>query len=119
MRAVVQRVREAKVEIEGDVVGRIERGLLVLIAAGDGDSDADLDYAVNKIATLRIFEDDAGKMNLSVEDIGGAILAVSQFPIRPRPWSIALSTRFAPVVCRSRQAGLGPTCRSNWSTMGR
>ena len=81
MRAVVQRVHSARVEVDGDVVGAIERGLLVLLAAGGTDEDADLDYVVHKIASLRIFEDDAGKMNLSVEDIGGQVLLVSQFTL--------------------------------------
>jgi D-tyrosyl-tRNA(Tyr) deacylase len=81
VRAVVQRVHSARVEVDGDVVGAIERGLLVLLAAGGKDEDADLDYVVHKIASLRIFEDDAGKMNLSVEDIGGQVLLVSQFTL--------------------------------------
>lgn len=81
MRAVVQRVSEASVVIDGRTVGAIGRGLLVLLAAGDGDTDVDMAYTVKKIAELRIFEGDAGKMNLSVEGIGGAVLAISQFTL--------------------------------------
>ena len=81
MRAVVQRVSEARVEVDGRVTGRIAGGLLVLVAAGQGDADADVDWMARKVAELRIFEDDAGKMNRSVEDIGGAVLAVSQFTL--------------------------------------
>lgn len=72
---------EAAVRVDGDVVGAIGQGLAVLVAAGEGDTDRDLDYTVSKIAGLRIFEDDAGKMNLSVEDIGGAVLVISQFTL--------------------------------------
>ncbi len=65
----------------GEVVGRIDGGLLVLVGAGDGDGDADLAYVVDKIVGLRIFADDAGKMNRSVIDVGGGILCVSQFTL--------------------------------------
>ncbi|MCB9532444.1 MAG: D-tyrosyl-tRNA(Tyr) deacylase [Myxococcales bacterium] len=81
MRAVVQRVSRARVDIAGETVGAIEEGLLVLIAAGQRDGDKDLEYVTRKIAELRIFEDDDGRMNRSVEDVGGAILAVSQFTL--------------------------------------
>lgn len=81
MRAVVQRVAEASVTVSGRVTGRIGRGLLVLVGAAQGDAEADVDYVVDKVANLRIFEDDAGKMNLSVLDVGGAVLAVSQFTL--------------------------------------
>jgi len=81
MRAVVQRVRSAKVEVAGEVVGAIGKGLLVLIAAGKDDEDADCDYCVHKIAGLRVFADGEGKMNLSVADAGGALLVVSQFTL--------------------------------------
>lgn len=81
MRAVVQRVRRAKVTVGERVTGEIERGLLVLLGAGAGDGAADLDYIVDKTVNLRIFPDDAGKMNRSVLDAGGGVLVVSQFTL--------------------------------------
>ena len=81
MRAVVQRVSEARVLVEGQVVGEIERGLCVLIGAGAVDTEADVSYLVSKLTGLRIFPDDDGKMNLSVMDIGGGVLAISQFTL--------------------------------------
>ncbi len=81
MRAVVQRVSRAKVTVGDDATGEIGHGLLVLLGVGQLDTEADADYLADKIAGLRVFEDDAGKMNLSVVDTGGAILAVSQFTL--------------------------------------
>ena len=81
VRSVVQRVSRARVTVEGQVVGAIERGLLVLVGAGAGDVGADVVYTVDKIANLRIFPDEAGKMNRSVLDVGGAVLVVSQFTL--------------------------------------
>lgn len=81
MRAVVQRVSSAKVTVNGSTAGQIDRGLLVLLGVTQRDSEADADYLAEKIAGLRIFEDDAGKMNLSVTETGGAVLAVSQFTL--------------------------------------
>ena len=81
MRAVVQRVRRASVKVGEEITGEIGRGLLVLLGVAREDTEADADYLAEKIAGLRIFEDDAGKMNLSVMDAGGAVLAVSQFTL--------------------------------------
>jgi D-tyrosyl-tRNA(Tyr) deacylase len=81
MRAVVQRVSCASVVVEGQVVGEIGPGLLVLLGVSTSDANADADYLVDKIAGLRIFEDSDGKMNRSVADVGGAVLAVSQFTL--------------------------------------
>jgi D-tyrosyl-tRNA(Tyr) deacylase len=81
MRAVVQRVREAEVKVRGDEVGRIGRGLVVLVGVGKDDTEKDVDYLIEKVLGLRIFEDSLGKMNLSITDVGGEILAVSQFTL--------------------------------------
>lgn len=81
MRAVVQRVTSAQVTVDGEVVGKIAAGLCVLVGVGQGDSDADAAALAKKIVALRIFEDAAGKMNESVLDQGGALLAVSQFTL--------------------------------------
>lgn len=81
MRAVVQRVSEAQVAVEGDVVGKIQCGLLVLLGVEQGDEEADVRYIANKTAGLRVFVDEAGKMNRSVQEIGGQVLAISQFTL--------------------------------------
>jgi D-tyrosyl-tRNA(Tyr) deacylase len=81
MRAVVQRVSRAKVAVAGEVAGEIGLGLLVLLGVGKQDSEAGADYLADKVVGLRIFEDDAGKMNRSAVDVDGAVLVVSQFTL--------------------------------------
>lgn len=81
MRAVVQRVDRASVTVDNKVVGQVDKGLMVLFGVAPDDTDKDLNYIVGKVAGLRIFEDDQDKMNLSVQDVGGSILAVSQFTL--------------------------------------
>ena len=81
MRAVIQRVTEASVRIDGEVVGQIGQGYMILIGVEVGDEEKDFQYIATKVPNLRIFEDENGKMNLSILDVGGSILAVSQFTL--------------------------------------
>lgn len=81
MRAVVQRAGKAHVEVEGKVVGQIEKGLVVFLGVGDGDGEQDCRYIASKISGLRIFEDEAGRMNCSVQEVGGEVLCISQFTL--------------------------------------
>jgi D-tyrosyl-tRNA(Tyr) deacylase len=81
MRAVLQRVSMAQVQVAGETVGEISDGLLILLGVGGGDNETAADYLAEKIANMRIFEDEAGKMNLSVVDIGGSALVISQFTL--------------------------------------
>src|SRR5688500_12678692 len=120
MRAVVQRVSRASVTVDTRVTGAIERGLLVLLGAGAGDGAADLAYIVDKVVNLRIFPDDAGKMNRSVLEIGGGVLLISQFTLygdarkgrRPafvealEP--VAAERMYEDLVARVRAAGVAP-----------
>ena len=81
MRAVVQRVTRARVSVDGAVVGEIGKGLVVLLGVSRGDTKSDADYLASKIVALRIFDDAEGKMNVSVKDVGGGLLVVSQFTL--------------------------------------
>lgn len=81
MRAVIQRVKSAQVCVDGRVSGKIEKGLLVLLGVGKGDGENDVSFLASKIPELRIFEDKSGKFNLSLREIGGEILVVSQFTL--------------------------------------
>jgi len=81
MRAVVQRVASASVTVGGKTVGSIDKGLMILLGVGQPDTEQDARYLADKIAGLRIFEDAGGKMNLAVDEIGGAVLAISQFTL--------------------------------------
>jgi D-tyrosyl-tRNA(Tyr) deacylase len=81
MRAVVQRVTAARVEVAGEVVGKIARGLVAFVGIGKGDTETDAEYVVDKIIALRIFEDDQGKMNRALADVAGGLLIVSQFTL--------------------------------------
>ncbi|MCW8519440.1 D-aminoacyl-tRNA deacylase [Streptococcus macedonicus] len=81
MKVVIQRVKKAQVVIDEELVGDIKQGLLLLVGVGPDDEQEDLDYAVRKITNMRIFSDDMGKMNLSVQDVKGSILSVSQFAL--------------------------------------
>ena len=77
----MQRALRARVEVEGQIVGAIERGLVAFVGAGDGDDDADAAYLANKVVGLRVFPDDTGKMTLALGDVGGELLAISQFTV--------------------------------------
>ncbi len=81
MRAVIQRVERASVSVEGEIRGQIGEGFLVLIGVEEGDGDADFRYIAEKVPNLRVFEDEQGKMNRSLLDVGGELLAVSQFTL--------------------------------------
>ncbi|WP_162012786.1 D-aminoacyl-tRNA deacylase [Streptococcus sp. S784/96/1] len=81
MKIIIQRVSQASVSIEEEIVGEIGQGLLLLVGIGPEDDQSDLDYAVRKILNIRIFSDENGKMNLSIQDIGGSILSISQFTL--------------------------------------
>lgn len=81
MRAVIQRVKWAKVEVDGELIGKIDEGIMLLLGVAPEDTEKDLDYILNKVTGLRIFEDEEGKMNLSLMDIGGELLVISQFTL--------------------------------------
>lgn len=112
MRALLQRVSKASVTVDGQVVGRIDQGLLILLGVGHGDSDIQVKMLVDKIVHLRIFEDDEGKMNRSLLDSGGQALVVSQFTLyadmrkgrRPSFTSAAVPALAEPLVERFKEA---------------
>src|SRR5688572_25451069 len=118
MRAVAQRVASAEVEVDGEIVGRIGAGLLVYLGAGQGDSDVDVGYIADKLAGLRVFHDDQGKMSRAVAEIGGGVLVVPQFTLfgdvrrgrRPSFDDAAPPEegrlRYEEVIVRLRSAGL-------------
>jgi D-tyrosyl-tRNA(Tyr) deacylase len=81
MRSVLQRVQQASVSVDGEIVGRIGRGLVALVAVLSGDGPADIEYTASKIGSIRLFADEAGRMNRSVQEVDGAILLVSQFTL--------------------------------------
>ena len=81
MKVVVQRVSSAAVRVDGKEVGKIRNGLLLLIGVAEADTEADVEFVANKCSELRIFQDEEGKMNLSVQEVGGEILAISQFTL--------------------------------------
>ncbi|GAG94244.1 unnamed protein product, partial [marine sediment metagenome] len=81
MRTLIQRVKKASVEVKDEIVGEIEKGLVILLGVGEKDTEKDIKYLANKIANLRIFEDEKGKFNLSLLDIEGEALVVSQFTL--------------------------------------
>jgi D-aminoacyl-tRNA deacylase len=119
MRVVLQRVREASVDVDGSVVGKIGSGLLILAGIGAEDDETSLKIMAEKIVNLRIFEDEIGKMNLSLLDMGGAILAVSQFTLfadcrkgrRPNFMNAAPSDTAAKLFARFVEVlkSMGPT----------
>lgn len=86
MRALIQRVTQASVAVEGKVIGQCGHGLLILVCAMQGDTEAEADLLAAKITKLRIFKDDAGKMNRSIVDVGGSALVVSQFTLAADVW---------------------------------
>ena len=81
MKLVIQRAKDASVSVEGETIGAIDNGLVVLVGVTHEDTEKDVDYLVNKLINLRIFEDEAGKMNLSLKDISGSVLSISQFTL--------------------------------------
>lgn len=81
MRCVIQRVTEASVSVDGECLGQIDKGFMILIGVSVDDTEQDLRYMAEKVPNLRVFEDEQGKMNLSLKDVGGAILAISQFTL--------------------------------------
>jgi D-tyrosyl-tRNA(Tyr) deacylase len=120
VRSVVQRVTRASVLVDGAEVGRIEAGLLVLVGVEEGDGPADIEYTASKIRDLRIFKDDAGKMNRSVVESGGAVLVVSQFTLLAdvrRGRRPGFDAAAPPVVARERYEELVSSLRAGGLTV--
>ncbi|MDY0003377.1 MAG: D-aminoacyl-tRNA deacylase [Polyangia bacterium] len=129
MRAVVQRVERAEVRVGQEQVGRIAGGLLVLLGVGEGDSAEDLEYLVQKVIHLRVFEDEQGAMNRSLLEVGGELLVVSQFTLYGdcrkgrRPSFIkAMAPEPAEALCqafveRSRELGVGHVAQGRFGAM--
>ena len=121
MRCVVQRSGPAQVEIDGHISGAISSGLVVLVAFAEGDTETELHWMVNKLVNLRIFTDDQGKMNLSLKDVGGGILLVSQFTLYGncnkgmRPSFIASA---APDEALAMYDRFSVLLREKWPTVG-
>ena len=104
MIALLQRVSEASVRVDGEVIGKIDTGLLVLLCAEKGDTEAVADKMLAKILKLRIFSDEAGKMNRSLQDVGGGLLVVSQFTLAADEFFVAQAKKIHPVVQTGRFA---------------
>lgn len=139
MRLLIQRVKHASVTIDGKVRSRIGAGLLALVGVGNDDGAEDIEYLAGKLVRLRIFDDEAGVMNLDVVQTGGEVLVVSQFTLQastrkgnrraismrlPKPFRALFMSVLRPVSrsCwdgRSPRASSGPTCRSSCSTTAR
>ena len=81
MKLIIQKVKKAKVEVKNNVVGQIDKGYMVLLGVKKGDTEKEADYLAKKLCNLRIFEDDNGKMNLSIKDVNGELLIISQFTL--------------------------------------
>jgi len=130
MKIIIQRVKKAQVSIGGQVRGKINQGLLLLVGVGPEDQEEDLDYAVRKLVNMRIFSDEEGKMNLSVKDIKGEILSISQFTLfadtkkgnRPAFTGAAkpdmASDFYDALNQKLAQEVLERICRWSWSMMG-
>ncbi len=138
MKGLLQRVRCARVEVSGEIVGAVDQGLLVLVAVEPGDTRASADKLLHKLLNYRVFSDADDKMNLSLADVGGGLLLVSQFTLAadtksglrpsfstaaPRPWEKSCSTICSPRQNRCmalwHQVDSAPTCRCIWSMMVR